>query len=1170
METQCVEVLSPDTQIDVQTQDNIEFYLKNIEIFTNLSSNIETYDLNYPYNSDVYYKNIFTNRHMHQINNKFIFRTDLTHYFIANPSTIESYIEEIKRDLDRCIDTIIIFDKLIPTYVKLNNKESINMRTQNSPHNYLSVLNYGICLMNMFFDAKLTNLTDKNCSNKHIRSINIKTQENINNNTPPNKLNKTKKKQIQKQKQIFSKSFNEIVIPSNDSNKILEPHIITTIKCILSNLVFINASYQQIFTTILNYYYESLITIIKENINNVTNCFINIKPVSDYFINKDLKTFNLFIDIFMVIEIKGLGKTLSINMGQIIHVIYFNSFDKIDSIAKTFNIRQNPTEHYNSHIIIETNDNFTTDEKCFNFISNLMLFNKKTTSKTTTHISSLNTYINTIPKDIHEAIPANLHNITSKKNIQELYTIMSGYSLTELITTIFNFIIHISPYKKFITKELFNLKEKDNYNNNNTEFTNFDDFENSPNKPHRIEQTYELSYKIFICDNDKEYKDGNFYLGKKLLEFFDDKQNKNIFVGFIMNRFRWKMFGITGHLNTLIIDKKHKQIIRFEPKGKDSFFGCNIKKEDIYTYIVKSITKFVKNTKNLSAIRRDDPDIKLYEEIIKEYTYIDTSNKTNIITHTKNFHTKSVNNMPQKGNIFGGGDNYCQTYSLYGALLYCMNYNTLIEFETDMPKYIYSIITLFEQIQTDKQKAIKLQYFLKNKLEKLMPNVIKEIDSGLQKELSAENKKKVLSLENYEAPEEDLEIQQVPRQLSEIQPESEIQPVPRQVSEIQPVSPQVSETTPLLQKKLNITNTKQTKTNTTKKNYTTKKNISTNYSIQTPIIEYTDEIKTINTKLQTILDIIVTEIKNRINTNNRTVITKILQFYIDQLQTSKNNSKNNLKVKTQYEKVKQNLGFFSKSKIHNTPEAQLYYKLLLEANFVAKIITLTNNNYERKKYMLNRFNMFLNNNPKYNIDIFNKETNGILTAIESLKLKNNKTKKNNVSNTGNISKLDINILNTQEHKTKIINIIDSFTSSKCNNNKLHNKLNDNICQNILSHVKNLEDSYTAYLNSQKLFSKTKKNQFTLEQSYYRLLLECDLISEIIRRSIKLSLTDIEEIITDLINFIINKPNYSIANFNYMKLNIFKQIISINQRQSIRNLRSTQITNNINRLNNSIN
>lgn len=104
---------------------------------------------------------------------------------------------------------------------------------------------------------------------------------------------------------------------------------------------------------------------------------------------------------------------------------------------------------------------------------------------------------------------------------------------------------------------------------------------------------------------------------------------------------------VLSHRNSIIIDKKHKKIIRFEPMGAMPKAQQNITLGEIHMKIFKYLEA------------GKDTALEKHMEYIKSLEYFDT-NRFDI-------YSCPFISAPQLGNIF------CQTYSIYGALLYIIN-----------------------------------------------------------------------------------------------------------------------------------------------------------------------------------------------------------------------------------------------------------------------------------------------------------------------------------------------------------------------------------------------------------------------------------------------------------------------------------------------------------------
>jgi hypothetical protein len=164
--------------------------------------------------------------------------------------------------------------------------------------------------------------------------------------------------------------------------------------------------------------------------------------------------------------------------------------------------------------------------------------------------------------------------------------------------------------------------------------------------------------------------------------------NKRIYYGFIKlgpkinASISKKLFKVAGHMNSFIIDKKIKRIIHFEPKGAFSMI---------------SIWEDIDLVEYLNEIVGDDS--------LKDYELIKTT--------TPSFSFKT----PQ---FF---DTYCQTYSIYAILLYCLNIGFINE-SYEPEKFI---LQLFRKMS--KEKSIIFQnYFYCILYQKLGGKFNPEID----------------------------------------------------------------------------------------------------------------------------------------------------------------------------------------------------------------------------------------------------------------------------------------------------------------------------------------------------------------------------------------------------------------------------------------------------------
>ena len=210
------------------------------------------------------------------------------------------------------------------------------------------------------------------------------------------------------------------------------------------------------------------------------------------------------------------------------------------------------------------------------------------------------------------------------------------------------------------------------------------------------ENDYELSYTLNKCRNVpglSEYNEDKPHNNLKthFTNFMRD-DNKRIFIGFIklglnphknalIKKLIKKISAVDGHMNCFIVDKKIKSIIRFEPKGITGLFSpwCNI---DISTYLFNCI-------KEVPSIVQE----------FEEYEILNTANLQNFFSRLR---TGSM--MPQ------GFDIYCQTYSIYAALLYCINVINMNDSEALTPILINKILSTISY-----KKAIIFQkYFIDN------------------------------------------------------------------------------------------------------------------------------------------------------------------------------------------------------------------------------------------------------------------------------------------------------------------------------------------------------------------------------------------------------------------------------------------------------------------------
>jgi len=1031
----------PDSKIltDI-TQDNIAYYRNNIKHFINKCQtapeikfkNQETQSFN---------KFRLVNKELEFIPKYYIFKTDITKYFATLDKTFNDYMTSIHNDLYRTDNSFIVFDdhSSEPILLELANKDRFYIA--GTKVDYLTLLKYSISLFNTLFMSNISSkiesyndelLSGDCCNNNQLRKIKIVDDKDI--------------KRYGNDDTYLVKSFSKINITSDIENRTnvapitipgsssrprstrlggvnvhMPPTLLnsnpnaTIIKCVLSNLVFIHQLYKMIIKRIISSYYKKFF-----DSNNEDDADVFIKGDDyDYCINRQDKS----ITIIFNINYKDFDN-IKFLIGKLTFIIYFNTLEQIT--ADQLN---------DSYIIIETYEHVNTKDKFELILNNLKTIKKdiveykpsisnkvghsinrlltKThkNNKHTKHTKynnsqSLKEYYNTIP---YTNIP-NVEKLTQA----QLYTRISG-KLTDYITTIFNFIIHTSPYKNTITKHLFNLEEKINYETDTIvrkQITDFDfdqfEFEDTNNKPSNIPKykDNEHGYKMYFCADDPnnkefyEFNTSNTYLGEKLYHFFKVDNDKNLFIGFIMNlpnnsipsKGYRLISSVKGHLNTFIIDKKNKLLIRFEPKGKESIVYCNVTKTMIIDYIIKSIGQFwgKNHPRNSKYISDELKNLLIYK-------YIDTSSRDiNIVQDTNTSTNTSTNTNTRKLSLKANPvhfpqsvwrDDNCQTYSLYGALLYAMNYD-YIDVGKTQESIHNTIFKLFSQIT--KEKSINLQYFLKDKLGKLMP----VFTESREEQHSA-------SLNNMEAPENG-----------------------------------------------------------------------------------TDETESIKSY----------KINNRKRKNN-------MESMLSSTSESNSNSNNEAIIPITRKKNED-----VTTKTETTP--------------------LLQNNQRRRKYNT-MSNTIVNKTKKHNTIRNNKNNNNI----------------HNSRDRGEINKLDIVKLDTPEHKKNIEAIFYEFENRICRNQLAEIEEKDFICKTISRHIKKLEETYIAYLNSQKFFSRTKKNKKSLEQEYYRLLLECDLMSHILKLKKNKSIEKVN-MIRYLLDSIKHNSKYSISKFNTIKDDIFTLIKSI--------------------------
>ncbi len=142
-------------------------------------------------------------------------------------------------------------------------------------------------------------------------------------------------------------------------------------------------------------------------------------------------------------------------------------------------------------------------------------------------------------------------------------------------------------------------------------------------------------------------------MGEELISCLDDPSVEFIVMYLNLNlpstglkRFFLKGL-VLSHRNSIIIDKKHRKIIRFEPMGAMPKAHQNLTIAEIHQKISEYLTA------------GKDTELKKHMDHIKSFEYLDTN--------SFDIYSCPFISAPQLGNIF------CQTYSIYGALLYIIN-----------------------------------------------------------------------------------------------------------------------------------------------------------------------------------------------------------------------------------------------------------------------------------------------------------------------------------------------------------------------------------------------------------------------------------------------------------------------------------------------------------------
>lgn len=322
-----------------------------------------------------------------------------------------------------------------------------------------------------------------------------------------------------------------------------------------------------------------------------------------------------------------------------------------------------------------------------------------------------NVFINKIPEQkynsilfdgkIKNIVPSIYKHKITKDEANTLFQKI-GKLLTAIPSLTFYKLLDIEPYKSCIDKKQIYIDE---------------DAFSIPYVGSVIANNFEIKHTIYRCYNENNtssyekpfinYNDKNVNLGHKIVDFH--MSNENIYVGFIKLKSKHKkletavdsLFKVSGHINCFIINKTKKELIFYEPKGRLewSSIWC---KANVKDYLLNSI----------------DINYPKYVEL------------KNFISNLKVIDTSKISGItPQWFDI------YCQTYSVYAALLYCMNLNKLPQ-------------DLFRTMSLEKAKVFQ-KYISDNLLNTLQT---KDIDMTKQDAIAAageEAVKNMFVLDNY-------------------------------------------------------------------------------------------------------------------------------------------------------------------------------------------------------------------------------------------------------------------------------------------------------------------------------------------------------------------------------------------------------------------------------------
>jgi hypothetical protein len=297
------------------------------------------------------------------------------------------------------------------------------------------------------------------------------------------------------------------------------------------------------------------------------------------------------------------------------------------------------------------------------------LFGNPPKTPNSTHKQTFTTNSNINNNEFEELLPNN-------ENPKKLLNSVDGFQYLDIIPSTF-----IIPNQQVTKPELTKINDKMKSFFSAFPFKTFTNIIKNPNLPYLkllednkssvyIHEKYDDCYSE-LDDESNQYSTiylnsffptdkidkntFNKFLGNSIINFLNSE--KRIFIGFIkrgpkdtyISRAFSSILPVAGHLNLFIIDKELNTLIHFEPKGIKDYFTI-WDSTDIQTYLNNSIDNYVRD-KNHSNSNIEELKLR-----ISSLKYISTSSSTN---------------MPQ--NLLN--DNYCQSYVIYFAILYCINTN---------------------------------------------------------------------------------------------------------------------------------------------------------------------------------------------------------------------------------------------------------------------------------------------------------------------------------------------------------------------------------------------------------------------------------------------------------------------------------------------------------------